>query len=221
MHSDRPAIKFTALRVSPDRVGSLRGASAFSPYNGSKAILCGLRLMNAKGIVMLSARLLLLTALLAGSSLASEAEPDVAHLRKCTEEPNDAKRLACYDVEMGRSKRAAGDFGTESLPRKQSPQPAASDQAAGDFGTESLPRKQSPQPAASVPNDLITKVQAIGQGAYGKIVVTLDNGQVWEQQEMLDFSLNVGDVVTIKHGLLGSFWMINPSHVSTRVRRTK
>jgi hypothetical protein len=199
MHTGRSAIKFTALRRSPDRAGSLRGASAFSPCDGSKAILCGLRFINAKGIVMLPARLLLLTALCVGPVVASEPEPDpdVAHLRKCTEESNDTKRLACYDLEMRRTKRAA------------------------DFGSEALPRKPSHEPAASGSNDLTAKVQAITQRTYGKLVVTLDNGQVWEQQEMLDFSLNVGDVVTIKHGLLGSFWMTNPSHERTRILRTK
>lgn len=149
--------------------------------------------------MLLPARMLLLIVLLAGPGWASDAALDPARLRKCTEEPNDAKRLACYDLEMGRSKSPAGDFGNESLPHKPEPVHGSS----------------------NAPNNLVAKVQATTQGAYGKIVVTLDNGQVWEQQELIDFSLRVGDVVTLKPGLLGSFWMTNPSHERTRVSRVK
>jgi hypothetical protein len=69
---------------------------------------------------------------------------------------------------------------------------------------------------------MTAKVVAIANGHYGKSVVTLDNGQVWAQQEVPDFTLRVGDVVTIRRGVLGALWMVSPSsHAQIRVQRIK
>src|SRR5215469_8911994 len=132
------------------------------------------------------------------------ADPSLERLRTCMSEQNDAARLTCYDKEMGRA---------------SSGQPA-------DFGmTSDLLRKEQAQagikpPPAPPPSTLSAKVAKISTRSNGALIVTLDNGQVWEQQEQIEMLLKVGDPVTITHGLLGSMWMDDVSaHRRTRVKR--
>jgi hypothetical protein len=148
--------------------------------------------------------------LLAGLILATltcvpsaHADPSLARLHVCVQEQNDAERLACYDKEMGRARPG---------------QPA-------DFGLtpELMHKKQveagiPPPPPSSQP--LSAKVTRIAARPAGRSLVTLDNGQVWEEQEDVDLDLKVGDAVTITHGSLGSLWMDPVAHHGrVRVKR--
>lgn len=120
-------------------------------------------------------------------------------MRTCATEANEAKRLACYDSAIGRSQRSEDVGVTGQLLRSK--------------------RRQAGLTEAP-PQDLSAKVVSVVQPPLGKLVVTLDNGQVWAQQEVLDFPLQVGDVITVKHGLLGAMWMSNGHrHLETRVQR--
>ncbi len=150
--------------------------------------------------VIAFAALLSLLASWQGTARADDATID--HMRACTSEPDDARRLACYDKEMGRKAGQPADFGmTPELMRKK--------QVASGV---------APPP----PQNLSAAVTRVVTQSTGRIVVTLDNGQVWAQQENADFPLRAGDVITIKPGLLGALWMLDPSHRSqTRVKRVK
>ena len=102
------------------------------------------------------------------------AEPGV---RACFTEKNDAKRLACYDAEVGKlvTGRAA--------------------------------------PA---------RVTSVGHEPNGRLVVRLDNNEVWEQaDDGPDLGLAVGDTVKIERGALGSYWMSAHSSLAIKVRREK
>ena len=69
---------------------------------------------------------------------------------------------------------------------------------------------------------MTAKVVAVVQPPLGKLVVTLDNDQVWAQQEVVDFPLQVGDVITVRQGLLGALWMSNGRRqLETRVQRVR
>ena len=62
----------------------------------------------------------------------------------------------------------------------------------------------------------------VGYRANGEFVVTLDNGQVWEQIEMDTLSqVRDGDKVLIRRGVLGSFLLVTPNRESTRVHRVR
>jgi hypothetical protein len=147
---------------------------------------------------------------LAGLVLVSRsagADPTLDRLHACMAEQNDAARLACYDKELGRStaKGQPPDFGmTTQLLHKQQAQAGI---------------KPPPPPA---PETLSAKVMNIVARGNGTLVLTLDNGQVWEQQEASDTLLQVGDGVTIKHGTFGALWMDDVSrHRRTRVKRVQ
>ncbi len=136
-----------------------------------------------------------------GGVAAAESMDD--RLRACVAEPDDALRLACYDQAMGRAAGQPADFGmTPELMRKKQAQSGVS----------------APPP----PADLSAAVTRVSTQSSGRFLVTLDNGQVWAQQENQDFTLKPGDLVTIKPGLFGALWMLGPSHRSqTRVKRVK
>jgi hypothetical protein len=146
---------------------------------------------------------LLLLAAAAWADTALGDDSVIDRMRACATEADEAKRLACYDLQIGRSKSGQNaDLGVtgELLRHKQ---------------------KQAGITAAP-PEDMTGKVVAIGSRGFGKFVVTLDNGQVWGQQEVPDFTLHVGDVITIRRGVLGALWMVSPSgHSQTRVQRIK
>jgi len=40
-----------------------------------------------------------------------------------------------------------------------------------------------------------------------KHLACYDAGQIWSPREVLDFPLQVGNVVTVRHGVLGVLWM--------------
>ena len=90
------------------------------------------------------------------------------------------ERLACYDAAAG----------PESVP-VPAPQP-------DDFG---LSKSKSETEGES----LTGQVVGVWQDAYRKLSIELDNGQVWRQIESKRFSVEVGDVVVIRHGSVGSY----------------
>src|SRR5271170_901186 len=125
-----------------------------------------------------SAGWLIAAALLSGQRLVLAGDSLVDRMRACGTEADDAKRLACYDFAIGRSKSGEND----------------------DLGMtgELLKHKQREAGLDAPPKDMSGKVVAIARPPFGKFVVILDNGQVWAQQELLDFPVEVGDVITIR-----------------------
>jgi hypothetical protein len=148
-------------------------------------------------------RWLVAAALISGHGPALGGESVIDRVRACATEADEAKRLVCYDSAIGRSKSGQND----------------------DLGvTGELLRHKEQQagiPAAPA-EDLTGKVVAIANRGSGKFVVTLDNGQVWAQQEVPDFTLQVGAVITVRRGVLGALYMVSPSgHAQVRVQRVK
>jgi hypothetical protein len=152
----------------------------------------------------LSLRFALTGAMACVSAAAPAADQLIDRLRACATEVNDAKRLDCYDTAIGRSGGGReDDIGvTGELLRSK--------------------RREAGLTVTTTPQDMSAKVVSVIEAPSGKFVVTLDNGQVWSQQEVLEFALQAGDVVTVRHGVLGALWMSNGRrHLETRVQRIK
>jgi hypothetical protein len=136
----------------------------------------------------------------------SAAEVLPESIRTCKREPDDARRLQCYDREVAKFPTPEQAFGlSPSAAQRQS----------------SSPVQKKPEPD-SQPKSLTTKVVALRERPNAGFVVTFDNGQVWVQYE--DEStrgVHVGDLVTIKPGVLGSFWLVSPSGWATKIHRLK
>jgi hypothetical protein len=123
-------------------------------------------------------------------ALPAGADPLPASVRACIGEADATQRLACYDREVARLIAPAGTFA-----------PAA-DAAVAAPAASVAPATSSTVPAGSPPapvvRHLTAKVSAVHQ-AGDNLVVTLDNGNVWEQSAPATSQLNLrpGDVVQL------------------------
>jgi hypothetical protein len=75
----------------------------------------------------------------------------------------------------------------------------------------------------SKPKSITALVAGVSSRARGELVVTLDNGQVWVQNQAVDyFPLKAGDKVEISVGALGSYVMWVPtSRRASKVTRVQ
>lgn len=143
-----------------------------------------------------------LCAALAGLGVCTGAElPET--LRACTTEKDDSVRLACYDREVRR--QSAIDAKSYGLSVEQK---------------NKLERTPDvPKPHVQAITGVVADLKARPDG---RTVITLSDGAVWVQVEAYDsISLRAGDVVTLKPGMLGSFFLYPRSGPPTRVRRLR
>jgi hypothetical protein len=146
-------------------------------------------------------RLLLMVALSLAAAPLFAAGPVVpAGLRACKAMQDSLQRLLCYDTQVAELDNEVAQVKPETTPEA----PVSSPQ----FGQESLARKARPV-ADSEPSSLTSKVTGLRPVDVGISLITLENGQVWRQQEPArDFYANVGDTVRIEKGVLGSFRLV-------------
>jgi FtsP/CotA-like multicopper oxidase with cupredoxin domain len=159
----------------------------------------------------------------------------------CVAVSDDTARLACYDRAYGRnaaSKSAAttgaAAAGTVAAPKSPAvasptavhavPAAATPKDPVAEFGlTEAAKQAKDPAKAAEAakaPTSVTAKVISLRFKKYGEFVVTLDNGQVWEQNEPMPSAIvRVGDTVTVKKAVLGSYTLVTAARVATKVRR--
>ena len=79
----------------------------------------------------------------------------------------------------------------------------------------------SEQVRAAVPEFRIeARIVPPFNGWSGQTLFRLDNGQVWEQTEPMPSAIvKVGDEVTVKKALFGSFTLVTAGRIGTKVRR--
>ena len=172
---------------------------------------------------------LLAAALLGGASPAVLAAGDP---RSCVTIADDAARLACYDRAMGRTAAPKPAPVTPVAPAAAAAATSAAAAPAapvkkdpvGEFGL-SEQAKQAKDPAkaaeaAAAPDSITGRVMSVRWRKYGEFVVTLDNAQVWAQIEPMPSAVvRVGDTVTIKKALFGSYTLVTAGRIGTKVRR--
>lgn len=170
-------------------------------------------------------------AMIAAPAALAADDPGAA-LRACRAEPDDARRLACYDREVGRlDAQAAPAAAAVAAP----PAPAAPAATAAPATPALTPEERFGRTGAMTREEAdrkeqesreLTELQAtvteIWTRADGLMVLTLDNGQIWKQvRPDSRFRLKVGEQVKIQPAALGSFLLSGPSKRSTRVSRVK
>ncbi|MFS1524646.1 hypothetical protein ACL7TT_11105 [Microbulbifer sp. 2304DJ12-6] len=132
-------------------------------------------------------------ALLSLSLLALLAPGISAHtlseqLQECSHITPDNSRLICYD-------KLSATLGQR---------------AEQDFGREQKQISQAPQSIEAT----ITHIRA---NAYDKQIITLANGQIWQQIDSNRIRWKTGNRVIIERGLLGSFFM-KPAEGKRKIR---
>lgn len=153
------------------------------------------------------------TLLLAFAASAQAAEPAAlpAHFAACASLSRDAERLACYDEAVALT-RAGAD-------------PAAAPSAENMFGAN---REVTGTTTKDVPVNreelaqISGKVTSLRQTGDGIMVLELENGQVWRQQDSaVKLLINSGDTVTIVRAALGTFRIADKTGRFARFRRIR
>lgn len=132
---------------------------------------------------------------------------------RCSDIFDDAQRLACYDGAFGKPARPVGAAPSASVA------PAAP--VAQRLAPVPAPAVAAPvQPAAKAKDEPVSgQVVAVGRLPNDRFSVTLDNGQLWTQLERdLAAEVRVGDTVSIRPGMLGSWMLETRGGVKTRVK---
>ena len=153
-------------------------------------------------------------------------------LAACGAIADPTERLACYD-------RVAGRPATPAAPAagapKAAPQPVAPAQPSAAPAQAATPPAQVQGAAAAasfgsyqtehpvvtqVPESLTARVSAMGKTIDGQPTVTLEGGALWLLDEV-DPLLAVGDTITIKRGVFGSFLLETATRRVHHVRRIR
>lgn len=187
---------------------------------------------------------------------AGAADDAVAAIGKCASLNDNTARLVCYDKIAGRSTtvEVAPQAQPQTAPPVQTAAAAqppskeeeeswfgiadwfGSDKASPSaqatpqqFGSENLPPPPA-APGAPPPVEPLDHISAaVSDFAYtpfGRFVVFLDNGQIWQQLEgdtdKAHFSKSTKDQVTISRGVFGSYNLVIGDHSGLyKVKRIK
>lgn len=143
----------------------------------------------------------------------AQAETLSEAMQACTRVENSLKRLVCFD----RLAQRANGMQDVELPDFVSRQPMSSsnterpaytarpqNDAQSDFGFEN----QRAREEKSEESEMTAVVAKLDKYGRGRLQITLDNGQVWQQStgDTLQ-NLRVGEVVVISRGVLGAFYL--------------
>jgi hypothetical protein len=132
---------------------------------------------------------------------------------RCAQQFDDAQRLACYDAQYGRPvlvRPSGAGAGAPAVMPVVPANPAVAESKA----------KAAKSPPAHSGNftALISKLDHLRDGRFR---ATFDNGEVWTQLEPdRAIVLAVGDTVTVKKAVLGSFQLVTPGGLFTRVKQS-
>jgi hypothetical protein len=168
-------------------------------------------------------------------SLAAESLP--ASVRACAAETDSLKRLICYDREVARfpepkataptaksqpaPSTAGGSSANSAAVSAAAPTAPPAIAAYGNSTSDPTAAPPSSKPATpDKPGRVTARIVSIDRSP-NEMVLHLDNGQVWQQQQAVvgDLSLKTGDNVTIDKRL-GSYWLTGPHVSGMKVRQT-
>lgn len=142
-------------------------------------------------------------------------------LRVCRDLPDNDARLICYDAAVDRSRQSTYSRpapAAEPSPPAAPAEPAAATAATGaaaSLSQEDLFGKTSDEVERTVEeatgderiDSLNATVTKLREYTFDKVLITLDNGQVWKQIDGSRLRLRVGDAVEIERASLGSFML--------------
>ena len=141
-----------------------------------------------------------------------------AAVRACAAETSDEHRLACYDRSVAPRVKPRAAATATAPAAAVTPPPAEA--AESDFGARNGPLDA--RRYAREPKQVTAAVSGVEQRRSGLLVITLDNGQTWIQNQAAEyFPLKVGDTVQIRSAALGSYMLFAPSKRATRVTRIR
>ena len=143
-------------------------------------------------------------------------------LLACASEPDDTRRLRCFDDAVAGLRRAVPPSAAAAS-RPEPATPAAAPPASTPaVSAEDRFGARGELKADRQLSQITATVTALSARPYGELVITLDNGQMWaEIAPGSKVRLKTGDSVTIEAGALGSFRLIAANGRSSKVSRVR
>lgn len=143
-------------------------------------------------------------------------------LLKCANEKNSLKRLVCYD-QLSDSYTQYQDVPLSTIQRVQTTQnfePQTNQPSRSQ--PQALPQKdQFGLPSRKNEGDKDKKrymtVKKIARTAKSRLILTMENDQVWRQNDDVNFKVEVGEQIYVERGAIGSYWLSKDS-VKRRIR---
>jgi hypothetical protein len=141
----------------------------------------------------------------------------------CKEIAADADRLACYDAAVGRLKAAEEAGEVKTFTRREVEEVKRD---SFGFSIPSLPKlafggkDESGNAKSDELKEVTFPIQSIG-GRRGALVITLENGQVWEQTDDKGVSPRGQKEARIYQAALGSYKMKLDGGLAFRAKRVK
>ena len=162
---------------------------------------------------------------------AAQADELYDELAVCRGLPSEESRVICYDAAVDRSRQKGGPRPATAAATPAAP-PAATPAATPPAALEPAAAAASGAAAASISQEelfgqnsndvqrtveeatgseridsLSAQVTRLQDSGYEKVLITLDNGQAWQQIDDSKLRLRVGDDVSIERASLGSFML--------------
>lgn len=133
-----------------------------------------------------------------GTSVPQQNQPVVSIPRNSTQQPAQSPSQVQPQPASETQQEVAHEVESASIP------PA--DSIENDFG---LPKKVNDWKEKAQANELIGRVAKIKEFGLNRFLITLENGQVWEQMQTKRFALDEGDEVRIYSSRWGSSYRLS------------
>jgi len=144
------------------------------------------------------------------SSVATAADLP-PQIETCAALRRDSERLLCYDKAVAQIKA-----GVEGAP---APSP---ENMFGASGGITPAKSDAPGPEREELRQITAAVTAARRGDDGTLVLHLDNGQAWRQQDVeVTLVVNDGDTVTVQRAAFGTFRITDKRGRSARFKRVR
>ncbi len=154
-------------------------------------------------------------------------------LQGCLAIADDTARLACYDrlAAATPAEAPAADAAVPASvavapvgPSVAAPVAAAAPTPEELFGRDAVASDEIVRRAAGIGQlqEIRRQVTTLRRSAEDKLILSLDNGQVWAQLDTLTIRLSTGDEVRIHRAAMGSYLLDGPGGArAIRVRRVQ
>jgi hypothetical protein len=149
----------------------------------------------------------------------------------CFHVSDTAARLACFDSEMRRRHAAATPAPTLAAAPAPTPAPAAAIAAAPAIAATPAPSIAPAPPSAAAsltpaptpaPKPMVVALARLIPHPGHIYVFELENGQAWESTESVsDLFMGAHELVTIRSGVMGAFFLKTQEGISIRIHRLR
>lgn len=159
---------------------------------------------------------------LASITAVAPAQTIEERIADCAGESDHQQRLACFDL-LARDVASGSGRVAREKDQPSSVSPAGSVTPPGSPGHSSVEKfgLEHKDKNGDLAEELQAQVMEIYKDALGKMLLILDNGQIWQQKDTRTLIIHKGDSVLIERGFMSAFYLTANKKKRIRVARIK